>query len=321
MEVMIFEDGSHIDIEALRKEFPDVAFQASPDHALALRICSQSEILVALAHHVTEDLLGAMPRLRWVAALTTGTDHLLGLKNLRADVIVTSARGIHGPQMSELALLYMISLSRKFPTMLQNQSRSIWERWPQAVLLGKTAVIVGIGLISETLAAYCHALGMTVVGVSDARQSAPHFDKVVGRGQLKDMARLADFLVVLVPLTNETRHMIDEEVLQALKPTSHLINLARGEVVDEAALIRILQAGRIAGAGLDVFEREPPDRENPLWTMPNVIITPRIGGMSDRYPQQVLPLMIQNMRAFTEDRRGEMKNVVRRPALADGAQQ
>jgi D-2-hydroxyacid dehydrogenase (NADP+) len=251
-----------------------------------------------------------MPRLRWVAALTTGTDHLNGLRHLRKDVLVTNGRGIHGPQMSELAIMNMIALSRRLPQMQRNQAAATWERWPQPVLQEKTVTIVGIGQIGETLAARCRAFGMKIVGVSDARSEIPGFDQVLPRTRLKDAAALADFLVVLVPLTAETRHMISDDVLAAMKPSAFIINIARGDVIDEAALIRRLQAGLIGGAGLDVFADEPPKPDNPLWSMPNVIMTPRIGGMSDRYAEQVLPLMVHNLRAFADGRRKDMRNVV-----------
>ena len=113
-----------------------------------------------------------------------------------------------------------------------------------------------------------------------------------------------------VPLTADTRHMIGDDVMAAMKPSSFLINIARGDVIDEAALIRRLQAGLIGGAGLDVFADEPPKPDNPLWTMPNVIMTPRIGGMSDRYFDQALPLMTHNLGAFTKGRLKDMQNVV-----------
>jgi phosphoglycerate dehydrogenase-like enzyme len=213
--------------------------------------------------------------------------------------------------MSELAFLYMISLSRNFPRVQRNQQKHAWERWPQKLLFGKTAVIAGIGPIAEELAARCVAFGMHVVGVSDARASAPNFEKMFPRAQLREAAGLADFLIVLVPLSAQTRHLIDDGVLTAMKPEGVLINLARGPLVDEQALVRALRDGRIGGAGLDVFEAEPLPDDSPLWDMPNVIITPRIGGMSDVYGDQVLPLVVHNLHCFAQGRLNEMKNIVR----------
>lgn len=213
--------------------------------------------------------------------------------------------------MSELAFLSMIALSREFPRMQKNQQKHAWERWPQKLIWGKTAVLVGIGPIAEELALRCAAFGLRVIGVSDARKQAPHFETMMSRSRLKEAAALADFLIVLVPLSAQTQHMIDDGVLAAMKPTGILINLARGPVVDEQALTRSLLDGRIGGAALNVFETEPLPADSPLWDMPNVIITPRIGGMSDVYAQQVLPLVVHNLRCFLDGRPAEMKNIVR----------
>ena len=169
MEVLVFENGSHIKADALRKAFPDLTIHGTADITEALRMGANAEVLAALAHHVTDPLLEAMPKLRWIAALTTGTDHFHSLTKLRKDVLVTNARGIHGPQMSELAIMNMIALSRRLPAMLRNQANAKWERWPQPVLQEKTVVIVGVGQIGEALADRCRSFGMKIVGVSDAR--------------------------------------------------------------------------------------------------------------------------------------------------------
>ena len=312
MHVLILDRGVHIDPDAVRNECPQLTFGYARTEQDALRVCGEAEILLAMAHEVSDALVSRMPKLRYLCALSAGTDRLETLTALKPDVLVTSSRGIHGPQMSELAFLSMIALSRDFARMQRNQHAHRWERWPQRLIFAKTAVIVGIGPIAEELAARCTAFGMRVIGVSDARDSAPHFERLMKRSQLREAAALADFMIVLVPLSAATRHIIDEGVLDTMKPDSILINLARGPVVDEQALIRALRANRIGGAGLDVFETEPPADGSPLWDMPNVIITPRIGGMSDVYASQVLPLVAHNLHCFTLGRLGEMKNIVRR---------
>lgn len=311
MSVLILEDGVHIVADDVRKACPALSIVAAPNAAAALTLAGNAEILVALAHDVTDDLIAAMPRLRYICSLTAGVDHLHSLKALKADVRITSGRGIHGPQMSELAFLYMISLSRNFAAMQANQRNHVWQRWPQTLLLGKTAVLVGIGPIAEDMAARCKAFGMQVIGISDARASAPGFDRLMPRAQLQEAAGLADFLIVLVPLSERTRHMIDDSVLSAMKRSGILINLARGPLVDEAALVKRLQDGSLGGAGLDVFEEEPPPDQSPLWDMPNVIITPRIGGMSDVFAKQILPIVAHNLTCFTEGRPADMMNIVR----------
>jgi phosphoglycerate dehydrogenase-like enzyme len=195
--------------------------------------------------------------------------------------------------------------------MQQNQSWHIWERWRQKLIWGKTAGIIGIGPIAEDLALRCSAFGVRVIGVSDTRSQAANFDKIVPRSRLKEVAAESDFLIVLVPLSAQTHHLIDEAVFNAMKSTGVLINLARGPVVDEKALVRALQDGRIGGAALDVFEAEPLPNESPLWDMPNVIVTPRIGGMSDVYAEQVLPLVVHNVRCYLDGRLTDLRNIVR----------
>ena len=151
---------------------------------------------------------------------------------------------------------------------------------------------------------------MTTIGVSGGRTSAPHFDAVHPRAELAKVAGQADFLLLLVPYAPDTHHLVGAEVLNAMKPTAFLINLARGGVLDEDALIAHLQAGRIAGAGIDIFSRQPLPPDNPLWHMDNVIITPNIGGQSDRFVEQTLTIVEPNLRAFKEGRLSDMINVV-----------
>ena len=311
MQVLLMDRGVHLDPDAVRRECPSMTFKVARNVEEALQRCAEAEVLLAMAHDVTDALLSRMPRLRYLCALSAGLDRLETLTALRPDVRVTSSRGIHGPQMSELAFLSMIALSRDFSRHAAQSAEPCWERWPQKLLYGKTVAIAGVGPIAEELAARCVAFGMRVIGVSDARDRAPNFEKLFKRAQLREAAREADFLIVLVPLTAQTRHLIDEGVLAAMKPTAILINLARGPLIDEPALIRCLQQGRIAGAGLDVFEAEPLPADSPLWDMPNVVITPRIGGMSDIYADQVLPLVVHNLHCFAEGRLSDMKNVVR----------
>ena len=210
---------------------------------------------MGLGHHIPPPLIAAAPKLKWVQALTTGTETLTAPGVLPPHVLLTSTRGIHGPQMSELAFLNMIALNRNFRKMQRNQAEGKWEQWDQPILEGKTIVIVGLGILAEHLAERCKLFGMTVIGVSGGRASAPHFDEVHPRSELAKLAARADFLMLLVPYSPETHHLINRDVIAAMKPTAFLINLARGGVLDEAALIEHLQAGKIAGAGLDIFSK------------------------------------------------------------------
>ena len=310
--ILVVEHEAATYAREIAARYPDVVVRTAADAATAVAAGPDAEVLVALAPYVTQALIDGMPGLRWIQALTTGTDQLDAL-HLPPGVVITSGRGIHGPQMAEMALLFMLSLSRNFRGMLDNQARAHWERWPQRLLLGKTAVLLGVGAISEEVAARCKAFGMQVVGVSASRAAAPGFDRVVGRAALAEVLAEADFLIVLVPYTPQTHYMVDAAVLAAMPARGVVINLARGSVIDEAALIAALYDGRIAGAGLDVFEREPLPAQSPLWGMGNVIVTPHIGGMSDVYARQVLPVVIENIGHYRNGTFSAMRNLVHTP--------
>jgi len=214
---------------------------------------SDAETFCGLAPFIPPELIKALPQLKWIQALTTGVDNLLKMECLPSSVVLTSCKGFHGPQMSELAILLMLSLARRFPAMLDNQKRAEWHRWPQPLLEGKTVCIVGLGGISEALAKRCLPFGMRITGVSDGRTQVDGVDRIYRRAEMKSAAADCDFLVVLVPYSEATHHLINADVLAAMKPAAHLINISRGGCVDEAAVINAVNSGVIASAGLDVF--------------------------------------------------------------------
>jgi phosphoglycerate dehydrogenase-like enzyme len=318
VKILVLDAGAQAWVERLRAAAPEFDYLAATDAEAALGLAAEAEVLIGLAHAIPGPVLAAAPRLRWVQALTTGTDPLDGLPELRPEVAVTAMRGIHGPQMAELAFLFMLALLRDIRGIVARQQARIWDRRPQKLLFGRTVAILGVGAIAEHLAGCCKAFGMTVLGISDSRREAPDFDAVLPREALKDAAARADFLVVLVPASERTRHIVDAGVLGAMRPDAFLVNIARGAVVDEAALAACLAEGRIAGAGLDVFGAEPLPTDSPLWGLPNVILTPHVGGVSDIYMQQALPAVVENLLAFRERGPAGLRNLVRRPPLSGG---
>ena len=300
---------------ALAAAHPSVAVSVAAGPAAALLAAPAATIVAGLAHHVSQSLIDAAPRLQMIQALTTGTDHLDRL-SLPAGITVTSARGSHGPQMAELAFLFMLALCRRFADMLANQARGIWARWPQPTLRGRTVTVFGVGVIAEDLAARCQAFGMHTIGVSATRTSAPGFDRVLPRTAFAQAAALADFLVILAPYSKATHHAVDAAILAACKPTAFLINIARGGVVDEAALIDAVRSQRIAGAALDVFATEPLPADSALWSLERVLITPHIGGMSTSYAEDLAGLLAHNVGAFIAGAPQDLRNAVRVPVPA-----
>src|SRR5262252_8362442 len=196
---------------------------------------------------MADEVLRAAVNLKWIQTLGTGVDNLIDLPSLRKDVIITNVHGIHGAPVSEAALAAMFALSRDLPRFVRNQERREWARWPARLLDGKTVGIFGLGVIAEALAPKCKALGMRVVGISSAPRKLAGFDQIVARDDLVAAMRDLDYFVLLTPLTPQTRGIIGLEVLAAMKPTAYLVNLARGGVVDEAALLDVLARRAIAG--------------------------------------------------------------------------
>jgi D-2-hydroxyacid dehydrogenase (NADP+) len=302
-------------LERAAADFPTLEIFATDTRAAALEHAGDAEVLIGHHFQFDDALIEHAPRLRWIQSLTTGTDAIVRLRSLSPAVIITSTRGMHGPQMSELVLLDMLALARNFPRILANQRAHRWERWPQPLLSGKTVVIVGVGAIAEALAPVCKRLGMSVCGVSSATRQPAGFDRICPRSQLTEAAASADFLVLLVPLSAATENMIDARVLDAMKPSAFLINVARGGVLDEHALVERLRAGRIAGAALDVFRHTPLGPEDPLWAEERIIITPLLGGMSDVYLEQAYPYVRRNLECYLSGRLDQLVNVVHGAAV------
>jgi len=299
-------------VPKLRERFPDLEIVTAPDLLEADDKLADVEVIIATGHGFNDARLSKAPRLQWIQAMTTGTDAIVGARALRRNVLVTTTRGIHGPQTSEMAVMYMLTLARNFRRMLENQQRHVWRRQEQVRLYGKTVAILGVGLISEALGARCKAFGMTVLGITRTPREVPGFDRMFAYGELPRAAAMADFLVVLAPNSPETENMIDATVLAAMKPTAFLINLARGALCDERALLEALREKRIAGAGLDVFRTEPLPPDSPFWDLENVLISAHSSGSSDDNLAMTWPILETNMKCFLEGRSSEMMNVVSR---------
>ena len=296
--------------DRLRKRFPEVAIDLVDHHSKVGPYIATTDALVTFAPMLSAHVLASATRLKWVQALGTGVDNLIDQPTLREDVIVTNMRGIHGAPVAEAALAGMLALARGLPRALRAQNERQWQRFPAQLLHDKTVGVFGVGQIAEALAPKCKVLGMRVVGVTSAPRQVPGFDLMHRREKLAEVVGDFDFLVLLTPLSAATRNSVDAGIFAAMKPTSYLINLARGGVVDEPALIAALASNRIAGAALDVFNQEPLPADHPFWSMPNVIITAHQGGFCDVYIDYALPTVETNMERFLRGDFNGMINVV-----------
>lgn len=298
--------------DRLASSFPDLQVDLVDHHSKVDPYIANAEILVTFGAHISDRVLEKGARLRWIQALGTGVDGITDRPALRDGVIVTNLRGLHGKSVSEAALTFMLALARNLPRAVRNQSMGRWERFQVALLSGATVGIFGVGVIAEELAPRCKALGMTVIGLSSATREVPGFDEMMGRDKLINVVPRLDYLVLLTPYTKETHHIIDANVLAAMKPSAFVVNLARGGIVDEPALIDALRNRAIAGAALDVFAEEPLPDGHPFYSMDNVIMTPHMAGFHVGYAADALPIVEENIRRFLAGDFDGMINVVRR---------
>lgn len=272
---------------------------------------AEAKAIFTFGQFLTDEAVGRASSLRWIQSLGSGVDGIIDRPDLREEVIVTNARGAHRTCVSEAAFALMIALARDLPRLVRAQDRHSWAPRPARLLEGRTVGIFGVGVIAEGLAERCKAFGMKVEGISD-RASAPLFDMMHAKSDMVAAVSRFDYFVVLAPLTVQTHGIIDRHVLAAMKPDAFLINVARGGVVDETALLEALQSGKLAGAALDVFSVEPLPETSPFWAMPNVLISPHAGGQHDSYAESVMPIVLPNIAAMRRADIGALQNRIDR---------
>jgi phosphoglycerate dehydrogenase-like enzyme len=311
MNVLVLDTFAHVYAERLRREFPALGVHTARTAAEIALPLQEVDVLITFGHMINDDLIARASRLGWIQSLATGVDHFLRCPELKAQTLLSSGRGIHGPPMQESVAYLMLALARNAPRLAQRQMAHQWDRgrpWP--LLSGKTAAVVGVGVAGAAIGNLLKAFGMRLIGVSRTPRVIEGFDEAAHTDDLAAVAAHADYLVGILPSTPANARVFDARVFAAMKATAFFVNAGRGETVDEPALIECLRAGRIAGAGLDVFQTEPLPPESPLWDLPNVIVTPHIGGYFAEYEQHVLPIVVDNMRAFLAGRHDAMQNLI-----------
>jgi D-2-hydroxyacid dehydrogenase (NADP+) len=242
------------------------------------------------------------PRLRFIQSVSAGTDQYDRALLARKGIRLASAQGANERAVAEHAMSLILALTRQLHLARDNQRKGAWRGMigdpvaREKELGGSTLVVYGLGRIGSQLAALGRAFGMRVIGVKRSPQSASDpVDSVVTPDHFLEVLREADFVALTCPLTPETEGLIGEAQLAAMKPSVYLINVARGRVVQEEALLRALREGRIAGAGLDTFHQEPLPPVSPFWGFDNVVITPHTAGETQRYEANVIDLLVENL--------------------------
>jgi phosphoglycerate dehydrogenase-like enzyme len=276
------------------------AFQVWSREELEARL-PEADVLV-VSGLWRDGLIPSAKRLRFVQSISAGTDQYGRAALAAAGIRLASAQGANAPAVAQHAMALILALARRLGEARDNQAKRVWRPMQGDPLLredeltGKTLLVVGMGGIGGRLARLAKAFEMTVIGVKrDVTTGTEGADEVHTLAELPRLLPRADVVALTCPLTPQTTGLMDAAAFAAMKPGAHLVNCARGRVVDEPALVAALREGRLAAAGLDTFVQEPLPAESPLWEMPQVLVTPHTGGETRRYEDAVIDLLLENL--------------------------
>lgn len=295
-------------LDEIRAVDPRVRVLTAPDPELAQALAAEADVIVAW--QIPQPVLDHADRLRWIHATAAGVDGLLVPAVVDGRVTLTSSVGIHSTVLPEHVMALLLAFSRRLHVAVRLQSVRRWDRAAcvGSEIEGKVLGVLGLGAIGRGLSRRASAFGMRVIGTKRTPEAIPCVERVLPPEGTDQVLRDSDYVVALLPLTRLTRGLIDARALSLMKRSGVLINVGRGPVVVEEALVAALREGLIAGAALDVFEREPLSPDSPLYDMENVIITPHVSGASPAYFDRAIPLFCENLRRYLAG--GPMINVV-----------
>ncbi|MDZ8105163.1 MAG: D-2-hydroxyacid dehydrogenase [Nostoc sp. DedQUE12a] len=260
-----------------------------------------------------DKVLAAAPGLRWQQSPSAGVNHILTPNFLQRDIILTNGAGVHAIPISEFVLAFMLYHAKNLRKLQTLQDEHTWVRGVfLEELADATLLIIGTGNIGQAIASRAKAFGVRVWGSRRHPEPLPNFDQVVGVDEWRSLLPEVDYVVIATPLTPETQGLIDEAALRSMRPSAYLINIARGAIVDETALLTALREGWIAGAGLDTVATEPLPPESPLWSLPNAFITPHCSALSPRLKERIAELFIDNLKRYQTGQ--PLRNVVDKKA-------
>jgi D-2-hydroxyacid dehydrogenase (NADP+) len=297
MKILISFDLDQKYVERIRS-VSEASVKTSSDPQVLLSEIQDAEIL--LAGRFNREMFAAARKLRWVQSVAAGVDRFLFDAFVASDVVLTNARGIHPPQVSDHTLALILAFSRRLNKFARAQLERKWLRLECDELQGRVIGVIGLGAIGREIARKAKCFGMKVLALDKNLAVPPSsVDELLKPTDLLTLLKQSDFVVLSVPLTKETEGLIGQRELAAMKKDGILINVSRGRIVQEQALVNALKERRIGGAGLDVFEEEPLPPESELWTMENVIITPHVAGSTPYYWSRVCDIFCENLRRYT----------------------
>jgi glyoxylate/hydroxypyruvate reductase A len=283
----------------------DPAFRRTAEQEQEYRaLLAQADVLFDFDRHLSAQLPQLAPKLKWIQATSSGIGPFVRQTGLdTSGIIITNAAGIHAVPLAEHALLAMIYFTKDVTRLQREQGKRRWERYCGKELRGMTVGVVGLGAVGSEVARLARAVGLKVLGVKrDISVTNPSVDELFSQADLDTVLPRCDFLVLILPHTKQTENMLDARRLALLPKGAILINIARGAVVDEDALIEALQSGHLGGAALDVARVEPMPKESPLWLMENVLISPHSASTVDRENERLTDLFIDNLHRYMAGR-------------------
>jgi len=270
-----------------------------------------AKVDILFGFRLPDNYIARSPNLKWVQVTSAGVDRWLTPDMMACSAVLTNVSGIHAVPISEFVLEMMLMFVKGAPEFFELKQKHQWNRIHVSILHGKTVGVVGLGAIGSEVARLGRAFGMNVVATRRSAkpgQRARYVDTLLPATKLPDLLKQSDFVVIALPLTKETQNSFGEKELNTMKKTAYLINIGRGPIIDEPALIRALKEDRIAGAGLDVFSAEPLPPDNPLWDLKNVIMSHHVSGDRDDYDAQAIGVFTRNLKRFVAGKR--LTNIV-----------
>ncbi|KML41921.1 D-2-hydroxyacid dehydrogenase [Cytobacillus firmus] len=297
---IITHDLEPSQLKKIKEIIPDWELISGKDSANWQNQMKKAEVIAGWKKELKEMVLDGDSKLRWFQSWSAGVDSLPLAEMELQDIQITSANGVHANPISETIFALMLGLTRKIHTYVKNQQAKVWHHSGLKLEIhNKTIGLIGTGAIGKETARIAKAFGMKVIGVRHSGKPEEYFDEMYTSGQLNDVLPQCDYVVVTLPLTQETQQLFGSEQFALMKDSSFFINIGRGEIVKERDLIDALQNGVIAGAGLDVFEKEPLSEDSPLWELDNVIVTPHTAGSTEFYTRRVIEdIFIPNLKEY-----------------------
>jgi len=300
VKVLITHGMSRADLERIEAVADSVTAEAARSMEEALAKAAEAEVIQG--GNWSDELWKSAPRLKWVQSGGAGVERYMTPDFIASPVVLTNAAGTYAIPIADHVMAFILYFSRQFNHLLRRQIKHEWADWGEHEmdeLKDKTLGIIGLGGIGSEVAKRAKAFDMRVIATRRRpERPSEHVDEVRAAEELPWLLGESDYVALCTALTSETRHLIGEEQLRLMKPTAYLINIGRGGLIDEAALVEALNAGEVAGAGLDVFEEEPLPKDRPLWDMPNVMITPHRAGDSPRSHERFMKLFCENLRRY-----------------------